>query len=115
MIQSYYLLLRDNPEKFKKLSPTQIQAVVQRYVTWRQDNAKVVKGGDKLADGEGRVLRKSGETLSVSDGPFLEAKEILGGFFLVDAESYDGAQAIASTCPHLEFGSIEIRLVEPTH
>ena len=113
-MQSYYLLLRDHPDTFAKLSPTEIQAVIQRYVTWRNENSKHVTGGSKLADGQGRVVRKNGDGLTVSDGPFVEAKEILGGFFVVDAEDYDGALAIARTCPHLEFGSIEVRLVEPT-
>ena len=44
----------------------------------------------------------------------MEAKEVLGGFFVVSAENDEGAEAVAATCPHLEFGSIEIRQVEPT-
>lgn len=113
-MQTYYLILRDSPEVLAKISPTDMQAVIQRYVKWREDNSKHVTGGQKLADGEGRVLRRKGTSLDVSDGPFMEAKEILGGFFVVEAESYDAAQRIASTCPHLEFGSIEIRQMEPT-
>ncbi len=113
-MNSYYLILRDHPEAFASISPSDMQAVIQRYVKWREDNAKHVTGGEKLADGEGRVLRRKGASLDVSDGPFVEAKEILGGFFVVAAESYEAAQRIATTCPHLEFGSIEIRRMEPT-
>ncbi len=91
-----------------------MQAVVQRYVKWREDNSKHVTGGQKLADGQGRVLRRQGGVLDVSDGPFMEAKEVLGGFFVLEVESYGAAQTIASTCPYLEFGSIEIRQMEPT-
>ncbi len=113
-MQTYYLILRDRPEAFADISPSDMQAVIQRYVKWREDNAKQVTGGQKLADGEGRVVRRKGAALDVSDGPFMEAKEVLGGFFVVEAPGYEGAQAIASTCPHLEFGSIEIRQMEPT-
>lgn len=113
-MNTYYLILRDHPEMLARLSPSDMQAVVQRYVKWRQDNSKFVTGGEKLVDGQGRVMRRQGGSLSVSDGPFMEAKEILGGFFVVMAENAEGAEAIAATCPHLEFGSIEIRQLEPT-
>ncbi len=113
-MQTYYLILRDHPEALVDVSPSDMQAVVQRYVKWREDNSKHVTGGQKLVDGQGLVLRRKGGALSVSDGPFMEAKEILGGFFVVEAENVEAAQTIASTCPHLEFGSIEIRQMEPT-
>ena len=113
-MNTYYLILRDHPEALASISPSDMQAVIQRYVKWREDNAKHVTGGEKLADGEGRVLRRKGASLDISDGPFVEAKEILGGFFVVEAESYEAAQRIAATCPHLEFGSLEIRRMEPT-
>jgi hypothetical protein len=113
-MQTYYLILRDDPSAFEGVSPSDMQAVVQRFVKWRHDNSKHVTGGEKLADGQGLVLRRKGSALSVSDGPFMEAKEVLGGFFVVNAESYEAAKDIASTCPQLEFGSIEIRQMEPT-
>jgi len=113
-MKTYYLILRERLDAFANISPSEMQAVVQRYVKWREDNAKQVTGGQKLADGEGRVLRRKGGALDASDGPFMEAKEVLGGFFVVEASDYAGAQTIASTCPHLEFGSIEIRQMEPT-
>jgi hypothetical protein len=52
--------------------------------------------------------------MRIADGPFAEAKEVMGGFFVVEARSYDAAVKIAKTCPHLEFGSLEIRAVERT-
>ena len=84
-MNTYYLILRDRPEAFANISPSDMQAVIQRYVKWRQDNAGRVTGGQKLADGEGLVLRGKGASLDVSDGPFMEAKEVLGGFFVVEA------------------------------
>lgn len=113
-MNTYYLFLRDDPSIFAQLSPSEIQAVIERYVRWREANSGVVTGGQKLVDGAGQVLRRSGGSVKASDGPFAEAKEILGGFFSISASSDEAARAIAESCPHLEFGSIEIRKVEPT-
>jgi hypothetical protein len=110
----YYLFLRENPKVFAKLSPSDFQRIVERYSAWRKKNSRHVKGGQKLRDGEGRLLRGQGQALRVADGPFAEAKEVLGGFFVVEAPSYTGAIRIARSCPHLEFGSLEIRAEERT-
>lgn len=110
----YYLLLRDDPRQFATLSPSDFEAIVKRYSEWRRRNARTVKGGQKLRDGEGRVLRGRAKGLKVADGVFAEAKEVLGGFFVVEARSYAEAVRIARTCPHLAFGSIEIRAQERT-
>lgn len=109
---SYYLMLRDEPESLAHLSPVEMQAIAERYMAWRQKNASVT-GGHKLADGEGHVLRRRGAALEVADGPFAEAKEVLGGFFVIEAADYAAALEIAKTCPHLEFGSIELRAIDP--
>ena len=110
----YYLLLRENPKVFAGLSPSDFQAIVERYTKWRRKNSRSVKGGQKLRDGEGRVLRGQGDAMRVADGPFAEAKEVMGGFFVIEARSYDAAVKIAKTCPHLEFGRLEIRAMERT-
>jgi hypothetical protein len=50
----------------------------------------------------------------VSDGPFAEANEVMGGLFVIEAATYDEVVELCKDCPHLDFGSIEIREVEPT-
>ena len=47
-----------------------------------------------------------------TDGPFVESKEIVGGFYLLTARDYDEALQLVADAPHLAFGSIEIRQVE---
>ena len=97
------------------ISPEQIQAVIQRYVAWRQkiqQNGRKVEG-HKLTDGEGRVMRGAGQP-RVTDGPYAEAREVIGGLFILEASSYDEVVELSKDCPHLEFGTIEIREVEPT-
>jgi len=48
------------------------------------------------------------------DGPYTETKEIVGGYFLIEADSYDHAIELSRDCPHFDFGSIEIRELQPT-
>jgi hypothetical protein len=55
-----------------------------------------------------RVSVRDGQTLT-SDGPFAEAKEVLGGFFLLDCESVERAVEIAARVPEAELGLVEVR------
>jgi len=103
-MSQFVLLLRDAGFP-TGLSPEEIQAIIGRYRAWRQ---KVGADGKKLTDGDGRVLTRTG----VTDGPYAESKEVMGGFFLIEAKDYDEAVRISSDCPHLDFGSIEVRQVD---
>lgn len=108
----YMLFLYDSPTDFSDLSPEEMQGVIAKYQAWAEDLERRSRllGSDKLADGEGRVLRRAGDAVRTTDGPFSETKEILGGYFKIRADSYDEAVAIAEGCPHLEFGGvIEVR------
>ena len=111
-----FVLLLHDIGRFDNLSPDQMQAVIQRYIAWR---AKVQKDGrsvmgHKLHDGEGRVMRGSGTSMKVTDGPYAEAREVIGGLFVIEAATYDEVVDLAKDCPHLDFGAIEIRQVQPT-
>jgi hypothetical protein len=58
-------------------------------------------------------MRAGAGQVRVTDGPFSEAKEVLGGYFLITAASYDEAVRRAGDCPHLEYGgTIEVRQVD---
>ena len=63
------------------------------------------------ADGV-RISKRDGKRTMV-DGPFAEAKEIIGGFFLLDCETRDEAVAIADECPAAEWSTIEVRPLGP--
>jgi hypothetical protein len=70
--------------------------------------AGTLKAGQPLLDDARIVSGKNGRT--VADGPFAESKEAVGGYFLIKADSFDEAVAIAQQCPTLEHGSIvEVR------
>lgn len=108
---NFILLLRDDPSAFDKFSPAEMEAIIMRYAEWRK--SKTASGqvllGHKLRDGSGKILADG----KVTDGPFVEAKEVMAGLFIIEAKDYDEAVAIASTCPHMQFGSIEVREVQP--
>jgi len=112
------LLLHEQPADFTQFSPEQIEAVIGEYVAWRHKVAgdgKLV-GGEKLKDEGGKHLSGSNGDIRVTDGPFSEAKEVIGGFFTINADGYDEAVEISKGCPHLKYGGrIELREIEAVH
>ena len=113
---NYLLLLHDTGTFPENMSPSEIQAVIQRYVSWRQlvqQGGRTIEG-HKLVDGTGRVMRGSIGATKITDGPYAEAREVIGGLFILEAASYEEAVALCRDCPHLDFGTIEIREIQPT-
>jgi hypothetical protein len=110
---NYMLLLYDDPSRWKAMSPEEMQAVIAKYMAWADEMRSKGGVGNKLADDHGKVLRSSGGKPRVIDGPYSETKEVLGGYFQIEAGSYDEAVEHAMTCPHMEYGGIiEVRLIE---
>lgn len=113
----FMLLLSDDPTEYATMSPAELEAVVQRYNEWARRLAAQGKlhDGQKLRDEGGRIVRNESGTVVVKDGPYAELREIVSGFFVVDAADYDEAVAIARDCPHAQSkGSIAVREIEPT-
>jgi hypothetical protein len=69
----------------------------------------------RLPEEDGARVRVRGGTRIVVDGPFAEAKEIVGGFFLLDCASRDEALAIAAECPAAAWATVEVRRVGPCY
>ena len=111
---NYLLLLHEDPSSFQDMSADDVQVIIKKYTAWRQQMAQAGKltGGKKLTDGAGRVLRRLNGQPSISDGPYTESKEVIGGLFEIVADNYDQAVEIALQCPHMEFGTVEVREVE---
>jgi len=91
-------------------SPQDMQDNMQKWFGWVED----LKQKNIYAAGE--ALTPSGKTVHkqnlVTDGPFAESKEIVGGFFVVKAKSLEDALEIAKSCPDLPHGgSVEVREV----
>ena len=116
-MHQYLLILRDDPTRFQQMSPQQIQEVFAKYVAWRmrlQEAGRLV-GGNKLEDNTGRVLTAGPSSqMRITDGPFAESKEVIGGYFMINADTYEDAVELSRDCPHLEYGAVEVRRVEKT-
>ncbi len=111
----FILLLHSPAAARPALSPEQISTVTQDYMGWRNRMRAEghLKGGEKLTFDAGRVMRANGGRVAVTDGPYAESKELLGGFFLVTASDYDEACHVAESCPHFKYGgSIEVRQID---
>ena len=108
--RKYLVLFRSQPpgsDHQAGPSPEQMQQMFAAYKSWMETfKADIVDLGDKLKS-DGRVVTASG----VADGPFVEAKEVVGGFMIVSAESYDGAVEVVRACPavHAPGALLEIR------
>ncbi len=110
----YLILLYNDPKDWASLSPEEIQKAVQKFVGWRNklQERGIYAGSNKLADDAGKVLRGH-NPVRVTDGPYSETKEVLGGYFLFEAANYDEAVRLSQECPGLEFKStIELRQVD---
>jgi hypothetical protein len=110
--RKYLVLLRNKPGQPSQSgksgpSPEQMQQMFAAYNAWKEKfKEEILDMGDKL-NSEGRVVTASG----VADGPFVEAKEVVGGFMIVSAENFDGAVEVVRACPavHMPGVSLEIR------
>ena len=99
----FMLLLFNGPGPGKPTTPADMRAAVARYRAWAATVHKdgTPARGQKLADDGGRELTPQDGKVAVTDGPYSETKELLGGYFIVKAANYDEAVAIARGCPHL--------------
>ncbi len=92
-------------------SPDEMQKHMQKWLAWVEE---LKKKGQYLS---GEPLNPGGKTVkgakkSVTDGPFTEGKEVIGGFFIVNAKSYDEAVEMAKDCPDFNYGgTVEVRQV----
>jgi hypothetical protein len=104
------LLLYDNPADWMKLSPEEMQKATEKYMAWTKK--PFTKDSKRLAPDAGRVVRSQGGKPKATDGPYSETKEILGGYYTIEAPNYDEAVKLTLNHPHLEYGgTVEVRQV----
>ena len=101
-----------NAEAMKGATPEEQQAAMGRWFAYTKElrDAKAYVAGDALQPtGTATTVRlRSGERM-ITDGPFAETKEQLGGYYLIEAEDLDEALVWAEKCPGAVNGSIEVR------
>ncbi|HEU5208671.1 MAG TPA: YciI family protein [Longimicrobiales bacterium] len=113
----YLLIARDGSEWetfAAQASPADMEACIGRYIAWseRLRSAGKLIASEKLKDGEGRVVRAERGETRVTDGPHVASKEVIGGFWLLSADSYDEGLELIRDHPHLEWGTLELREIE---
>lgn len=107
----FMLLLYDDPSGWEKLSPEEMQKAIEKYMAWTKKSID----SKRLGTDVGKVIRAQGGKPRVTDGPYSETKEVLGGYYTIEAANYDEAVKKALTHPHVEYGlTVEIRQVYGT-
>jgi hypothetical protein len=94
-------------------SPEQMQKHLEKWLAWFQElGAKGhIKGPGHPLEGTGKVVK--GKKKIVNDGPYAEAKDIVGGYVLIEAKDLAHAVEISKGCPILEVGgSVEVRPIQ---
>ena len=110
----YALLIYSDESQQAAATEAESEKVMGEYFAYSSEifASGAMKGGDALQpSGTATTVRvRDGERL-VTDGPFAEAREQLGGFFLVDVENLDDALEWAARCPGARYGTVEVRPV----
>ncbi len=114
---AYMLLIHEPVGQRATRTQAEGEAVYQLMVDWGQSlrDRDLLLGAESLATPDGgaaRVQVRGGKS-QVLDGPFAEAKEMVGGFFLLNCKSRADAVAIAATCPAAEWATVEVRETGP--
>jgi hypothetical protein len=113
----YMLLLHQVPNYNMDLPREKMLEMTKRYMTWAEGLRQKgrLAGGEKLAAGGVRHIKlKDGKPVA-SDGPYAEAKDVIGGYFVIEAKDAAEAETIARDCPHLAISAtnwLEIRPID---
>jgi hypothetical protein len=109
-MSQYLILIYEDEASYATATPEVMGEVMQDHETFSSGveklGAKIV-GGEALQPTTTATSIRGGE---VTDGPFVETKEALGGYYLIEAPDLDTALAVAKTCP-ARFGGVEVRPV----
>ncbi|MBT1696657.1 transcription initiation protein [Fulvivirgaceae bacterium PWU4] len=109
-MKDFLFVFRTDYSKMPKGSPEEMQALSKRWMDWiggigAQGN--LVDRGNRLVPGTGKVVKPASV---ITDGPYMEIKESIGGYTIVKANSLEEAAALAKGCPILNFGgNVEVR------
>lgn len=111
----FMLIMHETPGRHRNESPEEMQRIFEKYRLWvdRLRTTDRLVGSDKLNEDGGKMVSSRDGRLSVVDGPYSEAREVVGGYMMIRAASYEEAVELTSDCPHLNYGKIEIRKTDP--
>ncbi len=112
-MKEYLFIFRGGDAIHASQSPEAYQAHMEKWMKWMGGLAEQGKlGGAQPLQGTGKQV--SGTKKMVTDGPFMEGKEMVGGYLICKVETYDEAVEVAKGCPILEYetGNVEVREIQ---
>jgi hypothetical protein len=104
-MQEFLIILKG--DGMSHLSPDELQNIMADYKAWVGQLGDQYLGGQRLEE-TGALLTDKNSSV-ITDGPFLESKEIIAGYMLIQAENQDEANKIAAAVPHLGLYTLEVR------
>ena len=112
-MKDYLLVYRAEYSFMPDRTPEEMQAMSKRWMDWIGGIAaqnKLIDRGNRLTT-DGKVIRNDS---TITNGPYAEIKESIGGYSLIKAESYDDAVELAKSCPVFMIGgNVEVREINP--
>jgi hypothetical protein len=112
----YLLMIYGNESHFDKMSQGEKDKILQEYGEYSKSIAGSghMRGGNELDRiSKAKTVRVRNGKRAVTDGPFAETKEQLGGYYLVEAKDVEEALGLAARIPSARWGSIEVRPIIP--
>jgi hypothetical protein len=110
-MSTYVVLLYQDEAKSDRLTDAERADLLAQHGAFQEKHGAAIKAGDALQRAaSARTIQVGDGSLAVTDGPFVETKEALGGFYVIEAADLDEAIAIASDVP-APHGGVEVRPV----
>ena len=113
-MKDFMMLFHSEPNPNMEPTPAEIEAEIKEWMDWIGGigaQGKLKNPGEALGF-EGKTMHADG---SITDGPYAEVKEIIGGFIIVSSDHIDEAMELAKGCPALSVGGkVEVREIMPT-
>ena len=106
----YMLLIAASEEEENQMDEKSMGELIEQYGRFSEEMAGVTQASDRLqpTSTATSVRIRNGE-VTITDGPFAETKEQIGGFYLIDVANLDEAIAWAKKVPSADYGTIEVR------
>jgi hypothetical protein len=106
----YLVLIYEDESKYANADETVLSEVMDAHNKFGTNNAAALRGGNALQPTSTATTIRTDASgqVTVTDGPFVESKEVLGGYYLIEADDLDAAIAIAKQTP-AGFGGVELR------
>ncbi len=112
-MKDFLFVFRNDYKVLEQRSPEEMEASMKKWMDWMGNFAaqnKLIDRGNRL-HGAGKVVNPGNV---ITDGPYADIKELIGGYTLVKAKSLDEAAEMAKNCPILEMGgNVEVREINP--